>query len=182
MSQQMNIKSLFRLGALIGAAALSSLAGCGEGIANPTDSVSYALTGHTAGPYGSTSGTMQPSGNHTTAVTRIVGYSTSAYVFGIKLFWGTESAMYGDTQGIPGDEIDLTDDPVYRVQYVVSGGILRGIKFHTVDGRTLELGLTPSSSTAFNNPDAVFTDLQTWQGIVSSKPTIWGVKFSYVTS
>lgn len=181
MSKQLNRKSLFRLGALIGAAALSGLAGCGEGLADPTDSVSYALTGHTAGPYGTTAGTMQPSGNHTTPVTRIVGYSSASYVYGIRLYWGTESTLYGETGGATGDEFDLTDDPVYRVHYLVVNGVLRGIKFGTVDNRVFEVGLSPISTTAFSDINAVFTDLQTWKGSINANQVLWGVKFSYVT-
>lgn len=180
MSKQLNNKSLLRLGALLGAMVLSSLAGCGEGVADPTASVSYALTGHSAGPFGKTTGTMQPSGNHTTPVTQIHAYSTGAYVYGVRLFWGTESALYGQTGGIPADVFDLDGEQVNKVRTVVSGGILRGIKFST-ETRTLELGLTPAMATAFDDPEATLTDLQVWQGDINGRRVIWGVRFDYAT-
>lgn len=180
MSKQPNTKNFFRAGALIGAMALSGLAGCGEGIGDPTASISSALTVHSAGPYGSTLGTVQPSGNHTTAVTRIDAYYTSAYVLGIRLYWGTTSTLYGQTGGVPADSFDLDGESIHKVRYVVSSGVLRGIKFST-ESRTLEAGLTPCTSTAFNDPDAALADLQIWQGSINGRQVIWGARFDYAT-
>lgn len=182
MSNKMNQNRFFRLGALIGLMTLSGVAGCGEGMVEPTASAMYALTGHVAGPYGSTGGTVEgPGNNQLTAVTKIVGYHTSAYIYGIRLYWGTTSVMYGQTNGVPADTFDLTDDPVVSVRYLVNPGVLRGIKFTTGDGRTMELGLTPATSVAFSSSNALFTDLQTWKGTLNGTPILWGAKFYYTT-
>lgn len=182
MSKTMNQSRFFQLGALIGLVTLSGVTGCGEGALAPTESVSYALTGHVAGPYGSTVGTIQgPASNQLGPVTKIVGYYTSAYIYGIRLYWGNTSVLYGQTNGIPGDTIDLTDDPVIEVKYVVSSGVLRGLKFNTLYDRSFELGLTPATSVAFSNSDALFTDLQIWKGTINSTQTIVGAKVYYTT-
>ena len=180
MSHLLNKKVLFCLGALLGTVAMSGLSGCGEGVADPTASVSDALTGHSAGPFGSTLGTMQPSGNHTTPVTEIHAYGTASYVYGFRLFWGTESTLYGQTGGVTADVFDLDGEVFHKVRTVVSGGILRGIKFST-ETRTLEVGLTPATAIAFDNTEAAFTDLQVWQGNVNGRPVIWGAKVDYTT-
>lgn len=180
MSKPLNRKSLLRLGALIGTVALSGLAGCGEGIVDPTDSVSSALTVNTAGPYGNSTGTTQ-SGSHTTPVTRIEGYGSASYVYGIRLYWGTESALYGQTNGATGDVFEVGEDAIYRVQVLVVNNVLRGIKFRTLEDRVFEVGLSPAATTAYDNPDAQFTDLQAWSGSVSGAQTLWGIKVRYVT-
>lgn len=182
MSMQNNVSRFFRLGVLSGLVAMSGVVGCGEGTLEPTASATYALTGHSAGFYGSTSGTLHgPGSNQLTPVTKIVGYSTSAYVYGIRLYWGSNSFLFGQSNGVPGDTIDLTDDPVVSVRYLVNLGIIRGIKFTTADDRVLELGLTPSTSVAFSGPDDVFTDLQTRSGTLNGTPVLWGAKFYYTT-
>ncbi len=80
---------------------LGGVAGCGEGMTEPTASAMYALTGNVAGPYGTTSGTVQgPGSNQLTPVTKIVGYHSSAYIYGIRLYWGSTSVLYGQTNGI----------------------------------------------------------------------------------
>ena len=182
MSKHTNQSRFFQLGALIGLVTLSSATGCGEGTLASPESVSYALTGHVAGPYGSTVGTIQgPASNQLTAVTKIVGYHTSAYIYGIRLYWGNTSILYGQTNGVPGDTFDLTDDPVIGVKYVVSSGLLRGLKFNTLSDRSFELGLTSATAVAFSNSDALFTDLQIWKGTVNSTQTIVGAKLYYTT-
>ena len=182
MSTKTNQNRFFPLGMLVGLAALSGVSGCGEGMVEPTASAMYALTGHAAGPYGSTTMSVEgPGSNQLTPVTKIVGYSSASYVFGIRLYWGSTSIMYGQTNGQTGSIFDLTDDPVNSVRYVVVAGYLRGIKFKTVDNRTMELGLTPAASVAFSGTDALFTDLQIWNGVVNSAPAIIGVKVYYTT-
>lgn len=182
MSNKTKQNRFFRLGALIGLMTLGGVAGCGEGMTEPTASAMYALTGNVAGPYGTTSGTVQgPGNNQLTPVTKIVGYHTSAYVYGIRLYWGSTSVLYGQTNGVTGDVFDLTDDPVVSVRYLVNLGVMRGIKFTTGDGRTLELGLIPATAVAFSSADALFTDLQTWKGTINGTPVLWGAKFYYTT-
>lgn len=183
MNKQPSKNRLFPLGALIGMMALGSVAGCGEGALDRTASMQYALTGQVTGSYGSTTGTVVTSGsNHLTPVTKIIGYGNGSYIYGIKLFWGTDSFMYGWTGGATADPLSgLDTDPVVTVKYLLTSGVLRGIKFTTFDGRNLEVGLTTATSTAFSDPDALFTDLQMWQGSVNGVSVLWGFKAYYTT-
>jgi len=135
-----------------------------------------------AGAYGSTSGTSEGPGtmSQTTNVTKIIGYGDGSYIFGIKLFWGTPSLMYGQTGGASGITLSgLTDDPVCEVKYLVTSGILRGVKFTTVDSRILEVGLTTATSTAFSGSTDEFTDMVTYKGTVNNVEVIWGATFYY---
>lgn len=181
MSKQTNKNRFFHRGALVGILALSGIAGCGEGQLEPTASAAYALTGHVAGPYGSTGGTAQgPGSDHLTPVTYIIGYGNSSYVFGIKLFWGSTSLMYGQTNGLAAQEFDLTDDPVTSVKYVITSNVVRGIRFANSSGN-LALGLTGGEFVAFSDPNDVFTDMQTWQATINGTKVLAGAKFYYTT-
>jgi len=137
-----------------------------------------------AGPYGSTSGTSEgpATGSQNTNVTKIIGYGDGSYIFGIKLFWGTTSFMYGSTGGASGITLSgLGDDPVNEVKYLVTSGILRGVKFTTGGLRILEVGLTTATSTAFSG-SFEFTDMVTYKGTVNSVVVIWGATFYYHTA
>lgn len=185
MTTQPNKSRFFRRAMLIGMLALGGVTGCGEGMGqdmiDAPDSVAYALTGQVVGPYGSTTGTAQASGsNHLTPVTKIVGYGSTDNVYGLRLYWGTTSFLYGQTNGSSAQSFDLTGDPVYKVEYSVSGGNLRGIKF-TNSSASLTIGNMSGGALAFSNVDAEFTDLQTWKGDVNATMVIWGAKIYYVT-
>jgi len=135
-----------------------------------------------AGPYGSTSGTSEGPGTvgQTTTVTKIIGYGDGSYIFGIQLFWGTSSLMYGQTGGASGITLSgLGSDPVREVNYLVTSGILRGVKFTTDSLRILEVGLTTAISTAFSGSTLEFTDMVTYKGSVNSVVVIWGATFYY---
>lgn len=181
MNKQPNKSGFFCRIALSGMVVLGGLVGCGEGMVDAPDSVAYALTGQVLGHYGSNTGTVQSSSsNHLTPVTKIVGYGSTDNVYGIKLFWGTSSFMFGQTNGSSAQAFDVTGDPVMKVEYSVSGGNLRGIKF-TNSTASLTLGNMSGGAVAFSDLDAAFTDLQTWKGPVNDVMVIWGAKIYYTT-
>lgn len=173
----------FHLAALIGTMALGSVAGCGEGAPFDTASATYALTGHSTALFGSTFGTVQgPVSDQLTPVTKITGYANGSYIFGIRLYWGTSSVLYGQTNGETGISLDaLADDPVTMVRYYVSTGVLRSVKFTCSSGRQIEYGLPTSNSIAYSNPDSLLTDLQLVSGTISGTAVIVGGKFYYTT-
>lgn len=179
----MSKNRFFCMGALMGMIAVNGLTGCGEGMLDPTTSAQYALTGHVTPLYGSNTGTYESvtGSSHQTTVTKIVGYGSTDNVYGIKLFWGpSTSKMFGVTNGSSAQNFNITGDPVYKVEYSVSGGNLRGIKF-TNSTASLTIGNMSGGATAFNDLDAEFTDLETWKGVVNDAMVIWGMKFHYTT-
>lgn len=91
--------------------------------------------------------------------------------------------MYGSTNGLVGDELDFTGDPVKEIQYHVDAtGYLRGIRLKTVSGTPYPIGyLNVTQLTAFSNVNAVFTDLVTYKGTINNVTTIWGATFHYTT-
>lgn len=181
MTTQSNRGRLFRRIALIGMVALGGLAGCGEGVIDAPDSLAYALTGQVTGLHGSNTGTMQASSsNHLTPVTKIVGYGSTDNVYGLRLYWGASSFMFGQTNGSSAQNFNIAGDPVYKVETSVSGGNLRGIKF-TNSTATLCIGNCSGGSVALSDEDAVFTDLQTWNGLVNDDMALWGAKIYYTT-
>lgn len=180
MTTQLNRIRFFRRAALIGMVALGGLIGCGEGMSDSPESLAFALTA-AAGPYGSTTGTAEaPSSVHTTAVTKIVGYGSMSYVYGIRLYWGTSSFMFGQTNGASAQVFELDGEPITKVEYNGSGGVLRGIKF-TNSLASLSVGNVPSTLPAFANPDAELRDMKTWKGEVNGVPVLWGATFHYAT-
>jgi len=131
--------------------------------------------------YGSSSGTFEGPGTagQTTTVTKITSYSSTAFVYGIELEYGGTSKMFGVTNEAKAQPFNLTDDPVYKIEYVVSSGQLRGLKFSNSTA-SLAMGLAVTA-TAFNDADYLFTDMETYKGVVGGFLTVlWGAKFYYV--
>jgi len=153
---------------------LGALAGCqGPAEAEPppgeetTSELAQALTLNTAGPYGSTSGTTQnPGTNMLSAVTKIQIWSDTNFVYGIKLFWGTKSVLYGDISHGTMNAFMLGKGEVIGVVYVsVDGtGWLRGIAFSSFLGG-LESGgiyggyLGNGLTTVFDGPGLKWSDM-----------------------
>lgn len=177
----MSRNRFFRTSALIGMIAVNSLTGCGEGVLDPTASAQYALTGHVTPLYGSNTGTYESvtGSSHQTTVTKIVGYGSTDNVYGIKLYWGPgTSKMFGVTNGSSAQNFDVTGDPVMKVEYSVSSGNLRGVKF-TNSTSSLSIGNMSGGATSFNDLDAEFTDVKTWKSLVNDKMVICGFKLYY---
>lgn len=86
--------------------------------------------------------------------------------------------MFGVTNGSSAQNFDVTGDPVMKVEYSVSSGNLRGVKF-TNSTSSLSIGNMSGGATSFNDLDAEFTDVETWKGLVNDKMVIWGIKFYY---
>lgn len=181
MSPQLNNNHTFRLGTLTGMVSLIGLVGCGEGMPDPTESAQAALTGNNTSMFGPTTGTNDThAGNHQTPVTKIFGYGSSAYVYGIKLFWGTSSQMFGNTNGTSAQEWNISGDPVYKVEYSTSGGMVIGLRF-TNSTSNLTLGNIASPGVAFNDEEAILTDMETWKGNQDGTIITWATKFYYTT-
>lgn len=173
----------FRTGALMGMIAVCGLTGCGEGTLEPTASAQYALTGHVTGIYGSNTGTYESvtGSSHQTTVTKIVGYGSTDNVYGIRLYWGpSTSKLFGVTNGSSAQNFDVSGDPVMKIEYSVSSGNLRGVKF-TNSTASLTIGNMSGGVVALNDLDAEFTDIETWKGPVNEVMVIWGFKFHYTT-
>jgi len=138
---------------------------------------------NTAGPFGTTSGTSEGPGtaSHTDSVTKIIAYSTSAYIFGIKLFWGATNVMYGSTHDLNGEVLDLTDDFVKEIKYHIDAtGVMRGMRFRTSLGTIMSIGyLNDNKPIAFSGATNHFTDLVTYKGTVGGDVVIWGATFYY---
>lgn len=181
MNKQTNKGRFFLLSTLMGVMALGGIAGCGEGALEPTERAQYTLT-NALGPYGSTTGTPSGAGTaqHTTTVTKIVCYDSTDNVYGIRLYWGATSKMYGQTNGASAHTFNITGSPVYKIEYSTSSGNLRGLKFTNFES-SLSCGNNSGPATALNDLDAEFTDLEVWTGLVNSVPVIWGAKLYYTT-
>jgi len=137
---------------------------------------------NTVGPVGTTGNQEGPNGiGYTTAVTQIDGYSSASYIYGIKLYWGGTSQMYGQTNSLSPVTLNCSGDAVMEIKYHIDAtSVLRGIKFKTVSTATLTIGyLDDDRITAFSNSDNVFTNLTTFKGTISSVVTIWGATFYY---
>ncbi len=170
---------------LIALALCTSGAGCGQGDLDGYDSVLQGLTQRSVGPIGTSAGTMEGTLSHREIpVKKIKAYATSTYIYGLELIWGDrDSEMYGSTNGLVGDELDFTGDPVKEIKYHVDAtGYLRGIRLKTVSGTPYPIGyLNVTQLTAFSNVNAVFTDLVTYKGTINNVTTIWGATFHYTT-
>ena len=175
---------LFLAGALSGCGAPEGLGGEPTDETGAVGSVASALTGYSAGPYGTTSGTHVGTGsNQLTPVTRIDAWADQTFVYAVKLYWGTQSKMYGDNSHGTLTTLDLTDDYVKRVQYYVDGGsgFLKGLKYTPRFGGAMTIGAVPSLATAFNGTNHKLTDMEGWYGSVSSINVLWGTKIYYTT-
>lgn len=119
----------------------------------------------------------------TTAVLSITGYATSNYVHGIELTWGsTRSRLFGTTDGLPPQPMNVESDPVAEVKYCVnSAGILTGVRFKSVSNSVLTLGRMCGSANqvAFSDVDDVLTNMVTYRGSVGGEPIIWGLQLYY---
>lgn len=188
----MNTKPLrrsFYVHALLTAMAIGGIgAGCGE--AEPLSEKSSALGAcwgglrYTTSIFGTKMGAPDgyrcPGGN-AKPVTFITGYADSERVYGIELKWDTSGTkMYGVTNGLDPQLLDVTDDPVDAIKICLdSEGVLSGIRFKTVSGAApgpLTLGhwCGTESQIAFDNIDDVLGDMQTWHIV-----HIMGVRFVY---
>lgn len=180
-----NNKLMSRRPFLITALALAALAiDCGPAESDAPDSLVQALTTHSVGPIGNSSGTMEGTGSdQLTPVTKIIAYASGAYVYGLQLWWGSISKMYGYENGLTGDELDFTGDLVKEIKYSVDeAGILRGIRLKTVSGTAFLIGsLSVGQTVAFSGANYRFTDLVTYKGTVNGVLTIWGATFHYTT-
>lgn len=171
---------------LITTAALCAVAAdCGPAeYDSPGSLVQASGSYNTIGPVGtsiSTGTTEGPGSDHITPITKITAYANGSYVYGLKLFWGTSSKMYGSTHGLAGDDMDFEEDPVKEIKYHVDASwYLRGFRFKTISNTVYSVGyVSPSTITAFSNADNRFTDLVTYKGSISGVTTIWGAIFYY---
>lgn len=180
MYKQTNKVRFFHLGALIGIVALGSI-GCGQDELEPTDSTQSALTSN-LGPYGSVTGTPSGAGTvgHATTITKIICYGSTDNVYGLKVYWGTVSKLFGQTNGSAAWNFNVAGDPIYKIEQSTSSGNLRGLRF-TNSTASLTCGNMSGGATVLNNLDAEFTDLEVWTGDVNMVPVIWGIKLYYTT-
>jgi hypothetical protein len=164
-------------------------AGCGEGaepVSDKTSALSSCVPGgssHTTGWFGLSTGTVDGFGcqsSTNTPITFINLYSSSQYIYGIELVWGSAgSKFYGKNNGLNAQPGDFQDDPVYQIKTCVnSSGMLTGIQFRSVSGVTVVQGgqlCGNSNQTLFHDIDDVFTNLKT----SSNNSNIVGAKFIY---
>jgi hypothetical protein len=133
--------------------------------------------------YGLTSGTEVGPGNSARDVepTKILTWSDNNYIYGIKLFWGVASLMYGSSANGSKQVFDLSGGLyIKKVEYHVdAAGLLRGIRFSADNDDALTVGQLASINVAFSGENLHFTDLITKSGVVSGKSTIWGAQFTY---
>jgi len=133
-----------------------------------TDSFGNTASGTAYGPYTTSPVTL------TTPITYIEGYATGSYVFGIRLWWGSNSLMYGSEHKLDVEDLDCSEDPVYKIEYRLNvSSQLMGIRFTTVSS-VLALGYADYTQTAFSNASNVFTNMSARTGAIGSDTVIWG--------
>lgn len=166
-------------------ALLSVLVGCGTpmdaDIAEAEEAVT--LNQYTAGPFGPMNGTIQQAtSNKLTPITKFAVWADGTFIYAIKVWWGTTSALYGDNSNGTRTVATLAANQWVSDIWVCidARGYLRGLSFDANNG--LGLMTVGYISDGFNKgfTNGKWTDLTSSSLILGGGSKLTGLQLNYL--